>query len=255
MIKTKEGNERAVSEAVGFILIFGIVLSGIGMVTLYGYPALLNQQQEANIRNMEKTMLVLQTDINSLAFKNVPYQETAIQVSGGTLSVNTPDANKWFNISDSTPSDIIELFKPGEIKYQTDAQDVIIGLQNGAVVKWQIGGSSGGSTMLSPPRWYFDATTGTLVITLISIDTDSQKMNTGIGTVMMRINDTNTPVDKDYPGGAIITISYTDLEGDYRIAWRNYFNENFGYTATSIVSIPNVQKLVVKTYNVTILSL
>lgn len=251
MINNVQWKENAVSETVGFIIIFGIVISGIGLVSLYGYPALLNQQEEANLRNMEKTLIVLQTDINSLAFKNVPYQETAIQVSGGTLSVDSPDPLKYFKITG--PSVDYE-FRPGEIKFQTDTQDVIISLQNGAVVKWQVGGSTGGSTMLSPPRWYFDESTRTLVLTLVKIDVDSQKVNTGIGTVMMRLDASDTPIDQPYPGGSTISVTYTDT-GDYRSAWRNYFNEHFGSTTTSSISIPNVQKLVVKTYNLTILSL
>lgn len=251
MISRVNWRSNAVSETVGFIIIFGIVISGIGLVSLYGYPALLNQQEEANIRNMEKTLIILQTDINSLAFKNVPYQETAIQVSGGTLSVDSPDPLKVFKITG--PSVDYE-FKPGELKFQTDTQDVIIALQNGAVVKWQVGGSTGGSTMLSQPRWYFDESTATLVITLVKIDANSYKVNTGIGTVMMRIDASDTPIDESYPGLSTINVTYSDT-GDYRSAWRNYFNEKFGSTTTSSVSIPNVQKLVVKTYNVTILSL
>jgi len=67
-------NNKGVSETVGFIIIFGIVITGISLVTLLGYPALLNQQQEANIRNMEKNFIVLQVNANNLAYKNLPYQ-------------------------------------------------------------------------------------------------------------------------------------------------------------------------------------
>ena len=83
--KTFKPDEQGVSETIGFIIILGIVMTGIALVTLYGYPALLNQQAEANIKNMGNTMIVLQTDLNSLAYRIVPYQETAIQVSGGVL--------------------------------------------------------------------------------------------------------------------------------------------------------------------------
>ena len=66
-------DEKGVSQTVGFMLILAIMIAGIGLVTLYGYPALLSQQAEANARNMEKSMIVLQYDINSLTFKNIPY--------------------------------------------------------------------------------------------------------------------------------------------------------------------------------------
>ena len=70
-MKAKASNRRenAVSETIGFVLILGIVITGIGLVTLYGYPALIAQQAEANIKNMEKTMIVLQTDVNTWRLK------------------------------------------------------------------------------------------------------------------------------------------------------------------------------------------
>ena len=59
----KINNSFGVSESIGFILILGIMVTGIGLVTLYGYPILLNEQSNANIRNMEQNMIVLQTDV------------------------------------------------------------------------------------------------------------------------------------------------------------------------------------------------
>ena len=86
-----------VSEAIGFIIILGIVVTGIALVTLSGYPLLLEQQQNANVRNMEKNMIVLQSDANLLTYKGVPYRETSMQVSGGNLQVinPNPDSESW----------------------------------------------------------------------------------------------------------------------------------------------------------------
>jgi hypothetical protein len=70
--RTLLSRESGVSETVGFLLVFGIVVTGIAMVTLYGYPALMQEQQNANVRNMERTLIILQNDLKSLAYKNVP---------------------------------------------------------------------------------------------------------------------------------------------------------------------------------------
>ena len=67
-------NEQGVSESIGFMLIFTIVIAGIALVTLYGYPLLLQQQVGAEEKIMEKNMIVLQNDMKSLAYKTVPYQ-------------------------------------------------------------------------------------------------------------------------------------------------------------------------------------
>ncbi|MGF3497994.1 MAG: DUF7289 family protein, partial [Methanolinea tarda] len=105
MRKRERPKNLAVSETVGYIIIFGIMMSGIALVTLLGYPALLNQQQEANIRNMERNMIVLQSDVNALVYKSVPYKETTMQVNGGVVSVKRPDQTpSFFTISDDSGS-------------------------------------------------------------------------------------------------------------------------------------------------------
>jgi hypothetical protein len=76
-------NDRGVSEAIGFILIFSLIIAGIGLVTLYGYPLLLQQQVGADEKIMEKNMIVLQNDMKSLAYKTVPFKETALKIGGG----------------------------------------------------------------------------------------------------------------------------------------------------------------------------
>src|SRR5512136_1522336 len=82
----RTGND-GVSEAIGFMLIFGMVIVGIGLVTLYGYPLLLQQQVGADEKIMEKNMIVLQNDVKRLAYKTVPFKETAMKIGWGSLTV------------------------------------------------------------------------------------------------------------------------------------------------------------------------
>jgi hypothetical protein len=67
-------NEEAVSEAVGFILILGIVITGIGLVTLYGYPVLVKEQSNTDIKNMERAMIVIQNDHEEPLLQERPLQ-------------------------------------------------------------------------------------------------------------------------------------------------------------------------------------
>ncbi len=91
---TTRSNDSGVSESIGFMLIFTIVIAGIGLVTLYGYPLLLQQQVSADEKIMEKNMIVLQNDIKSLAYKTVPFKETSLKIGGGSLTVyNSSDTS------------------------------------------------------------------------------------------------------------------------------------------------------------------
>lgn len=255
-------HDGAVSEALGFIIIFGIMLTGIGLVTLYGYPVLVQEQQNSNIRNMERNMIVLQSDINSLTLKSIPYKETMIQVAGGTLMVSkAPNPTRpYFEVTTDGATTLFTFF-PGELKYISDNGDAVIVMENGAVHK-RYYSSPGGSVMISEPRWFYDEPTQTFVMSFIRVNASNDLAQTGIGTVSMKIVDSHE-IDEDV-SGSLVEIEYrSNPDDNYNVAWKNYFSKPdlkliFGsgdgfYSKYRLDA--NVNRLIIKTYNVTILSL
>jgi hypothetical protein len=259
---SKKINDHAVSEAIGFMLIFTIVIAGIGLVTLYGYPLLLQQQVGADEKIMEKNMIVLQNDIKSLAYKTVPFKETSLKIGGGSLTVYNSSyspSSSTLKIYDSgTPSTTyVDAFKPGELRYESVSAQTDISLQNGAVVmRPRI---KSGSAMLSEPRWFYDANTQTMVINLINITSNNIMAKEGIGTVQMTLgpNRQNTTF-KSYsiPAGTTIKLDYTtDSVQDYSVAWDNYFTKSLNMSMTQsgltrTYTMPQITTLVIKTYEV-----
>ncbi|MDD1690223.1 MAG: hypothetical protein LUQ66_06140 [Methanoregula sp.] len=260
--------ERGVSEAIGFILIFSIVIAGIGLVTLYGYPMLLKQQTSANERIMEKNMIVLQNDVKSLAYKTVPYKETSLKIDGGSLTVynstSTPAVSR-LDIRDCDPSgdEYIGAFQSGDLRYSSESAGTDISLQNGAVVMRPH--AEPGSVMLAEPRWFYDAQTNTMVINLIGFNSSYTIARAGIGTVQMAMGETGyTRVD--IPAGNLLCVVYTPdptPEGqNYQVAWDNYFINSMKMTPTGTdheyrlpTDVTNPAILVIKKYDVIIKSL
>jgi hypothetical protein len=259
-------NDGGVSEAIGFLLIFTMVIVGIGLVTLYGYPILIAQQVNADEKIMEKNMIVLQNDVKSLSYKTVPYKETSLKIGGGALTVyntlSTP-AISTIDITDCAGTPYVSAFRSGDIRYSSGSSGTDISLQNGAVVMRQHVQS--GSVMLAQPRWFYDAETNTMVINLIGFNTTGLMSRTGIGTVQMAMGTTNytyVPI----PAGNSLCLKYTpDLtpEGqNYLVAWDNYFRNSMKMTPTGTAyeyklptSIANPAILVIKKYDVIIKSL
>jgi len=257
-------DDRAVSEAIGFILILGLVLTGIGLVTLYGYPVLVKEQSNTDVKNMERAMIVIQNDMKSLCYKNVPYKESTIQVSGGTLEVigaeegNTPE----FVISGSNTIPDIEFpikFSTGALVYRSDRSNEVITLENGAVITRQEG--QAGSAMLAEPRWFYDEDpiTGekTFVIYIMNVTVDDRMAKSGMATVRMKRLD--TPSNPPVPNPGMVTVTYNSPSDKHSTAWKNYLT---GPTvdmrpsgAENTYEIPNVGKLVIKEYDIEILSI
>ena len=267
-LNTKRLNDRGVSESIGFMLIFTIVIAGIGLVTLYGYPLLLQQQVGADEKIMEKNMIVLQNDIKSLAYKTVPFKETSLKIGGGSLTVysstTSPGASN-ITIYDSISPPYVFNFSSGELRYESVSAQTDISLQNGAVVmRPRI---QPGSTMLAEPRWFYDANTNTMVINLINITSSSLMAKEGIGTVQMGLGETkynSYPIDiNDH-----IYVDYTPGSGqNYSVAWDNYFTGSLNMTLPLPQPTPPTKKyqlptdttrpatLVIKRYEVIIKNL
>ena len=231
-------NEQGVSESIGFMLIFSIVIAGIAIVTLYGYPLLLQQQVGADEKIMEKNMIVLQNDIKSLAYKTVPFKETSLKIGGGSLTVyNSSYSPSTFSIditdSAGTTHYLSTPFQSGDLRYESVSALTDISLQNGAVVmRPRI---QPGSTMLAEPRWFYDGPTNTMVINLINITSTNIMAKEGIGTVRMKL------VGAEYhsypePVGTSLYVEYTpDTLKDYSVAWDNYFTKTLNMPLPTIV--------------------
>jgi hypothetical protein len=238
-------NDRAVSEALGFLLIFTMVIVGIGLVTLYGYPMLLQQQVTADEKIMEKNMIVLQNDLKSITYKTVPYKETSLQIgsSGSFFAYNSSSTYSAFDVYDGGghpkgPNSYVNAFHPGDLRYFSNSADTDISLQNGAVVKRQH--LESGSAMLAEPRWFYDPLTNTLVINLITINSSTTLSRAGIGTVQMELGQTNYSYNTLAPGTNLY-VSYTPDPNpngqDYKEAWGNYFTQSMNMAKTAT---PNV---------------
>lgn len=270
-------NDRAVSESIGFILVFGIIITGIGLVTLYGYPMLLQQQSSSNEQIMEKNMIVLQNDVKILAYKMVPYQETSLNVGGGSLTAYnmTYDTTKssGFSIYDdlgqirNQDGSAPLTFYPGDLRYESLSAQTGMSLENGAVVKRML--AQEGSAMLAEPRWFYDSKTNAAVIYLIGFNSTDIMSQAGTGTVKMELDQTKTNTTTyDVNGfGEYVHIKYTpNNNANYTTAWDNYFvntmkmtpdpdPSNIGYYILPLVYDPaNPAKLVITRYEIIIKS-
>lgn len=253
--------DDAVSEAIGFVLIFGLMLTGIGLVTFCGYPMLTAGQNRIAAKCMEQTMIGIQSDMESLCFRGAQYRESALLVNGGTLEVVSAEerASPKFMISCDSSDKIIE-FSPGALIYRSDRGADVIALENGAVIMHQEG--SAGSVMLAAPGWFCDVdpigNRKTFVIYLMEIVSEPT-INSGMTTLRMKLlQDSSSTTSIPDPGS--ITVTYRDLSDEYSAAWRDYLTGPAlgmseaegscrGYT------MPDVDRLVVKEYVIEILGI
>ncbi|MDE4908739.1 hypothetical protein L0665_08985 [Methanogenium marinum] len=266
-------DESGVSEAIGFILIFTIVILGISIVTLYGYPVLADAKINSDEKIMEQNMIVLQNDIKILTRNNVPYRDTTIGVSGGSVFVTNSTASEngggeHFNLNyyDGT-NWITTPYYPGSLEFVSDQGTAVISVANGAVIKRQQ--DLDGSSMVSDPRWFYDEDEDTLVLFMTNLSSSQEMTLGGIGTIQMAMLGAPEIHDFSYTTGTReVKIEYfPDLADDYSRAWENYLTGPYIVDSGFLMDAPtgnpgdpdiyrlNVTRLVIKEYNVEILGI
>lgn len=261
-------NDSGVSETVGFVIILGILIAGMAMVTLYGYPALIQEQQNANFRNMQRGMISLQSEIKSLAYKNVPYRETTLQIAGGTMLVRKDPLTSaaYFEISNGT-GNLVPRFYPGQLIYNTDDGKGAVILENGAVLQRFVYDPNG-SSMLAEPRFVYDVNSSTLIIPLIKINATEDFSKAGFSVLEMKLQNYTQEQFTD-PG--MVEIKYhAYAEDNHNIAWRDYLSKPSlylskvtgvgkwdGFTSTFSHDFSGTPggRVIINTFNVTILGM
>jgi len=229
--------ESGVSEAIGFLLMFTIVIMGIGLVTLYGLPMLLQQQSGADEKIMEKNMIVLQNDFKSVVYKTIPYKETSMKIASGALYVyKGGTTGPTFCIGDSGGCGLGYGYMPnnntGDLRYLSSQSQNQVSLQNGAVVMRD--SSASGSVMLAQPRWFYDSNTQTLVANIITVNSSSVLSREGIGTVQMELGQTDYQYISPISGPVRVIYTPYPSDQDYSMAWQNYFEQSLKMTCSGV---------------------
>lgn len=120
-------NENAVSEVVGFILIFGMVVLAIGIIYAFGYPMLQSNMETSVFESSEQSFIVLQSNMKAVAFEQSPVKTVKMKLQGATLAYSN-ESSIQLDYNGTT------IKKPlGRIEYIQDERRIVY--ESGGVFK------------------------------------------------------------------------------------------------------------------------
>ncbi|AGB15906.1 hypothetical protein Halru_1292 [Halovivax ruber XH-70] len=180
---TLRNDDRGVSELVGFVIVFGIIIGSVGILYMTGFSAMGAVQEQEQTRNAERAMDALAENLNDIVEKEgVAYRSGEMSLREGTLSstdnettvaVNVPGED-WINAS-------------GTLSYQTGDTEIVY--EGGAVVRST---ESGDWTIREPP---IRCTDDTAIISLVQLDVDETAVNAA-GTRAISATHSDTTVHR-----------------------------------------------------------
>ena len=173
----READEDGVTETIGFIFIFGIVILSMSLIYAMGYPQLQSNMAANVFESTEQSFIVLQSNMKRVALDQVPLKNLKIKLHDTTISA-TNDSNITVYYNGTLQPSLS--CQTGEIKYLKDER--VLTYENGGVWKTY----PGGKVMVSHPHIYSTTTKDTnfTTISVISINGRGSVGGKGVATTL-----------------------------------------------------------------------
>ena len=224
---------RAVSEVVGYILVFSLVLGTITMVYVAGLSGLNDTRDAERITNAERAFDVLANNFQQMGRGEAPNRATEIKLAEAQLSTST---NRRVSIN-ASEMDTAAAASPVTIRYNPGSDTSIV-YENGAVIRVD----DGNAVMLEEPDFLFDG--GNVVVRYIEPQGSGQSIGGTSTTVLVRAERTTSEVLVNRGGSTNVTMTMR-THPDRVDAWENYYTESIeaatGTTPTCNRSTVNSQ--------------
>jgi hypothetical protein len=213
-------DSTAVSETLGYILLFAIALTAIAIILLIGNSIISNEKSQDNFQNMIQSFNIIQSDMNQVALEETPVMTTLIHMAGGTITANqmANEIQVYYPYNSMTP---IYDNDTGNLTFATDTDlTTTVSIENGGV--WQKSSGNYSDTMVAQPRIYITPQTDTLVLNLIRFNNSQPLMaDAGIGTLNIEMMYNNTYVYTFHNNNNAVNLSFNT---DYPDAWSSYLS-------------------------------
>ena len=140
-------SDRAVSDVIGYVLIFTLIVSSVGIVSTVGFETREDRQRAERLNNVERAFDVFATNVEDVYRGGAPSRATEMRLAGGTLQYGEPTAITVRRADDHTVNHTMELTP---LVYSEGESRVVYA--GGAILR----GEPRGSAMLRDPPFVLD---------------------------------------------------------------------------------------------------
>jgi hypothetical protein len=214
---TVGSDDRAVSDVVGYVLIFSLITISVGLITVGGFSTLQDRQDAERINNAERAFDVFAANMEDVYRDGAPSRATEMRLSGGTLRYGEPVT---ITIANTANPDISTTVQTTPLVYADGRTEIIY--VAGAVIRSE----RGAAVMLREPP--FEITADSTVVPIIAMTAPSNQPTISGEATRIRAESTrrnpipNPDLSAD---GNDITIT---VESPRSGAWERYFEQQVG---------------------------
>ncbi|KAB1196619.1 MULTISPECIES: hypothetical protein [Haloferax] len=179
-------DRRAVSDTLGFIFVFALVLSTVGVVTAVGMGGLQDTRDVERLNNAERAFDILDDNMEDIAVRGAPSRATEIKLADSALSFGTPVSMTVEWEQSGVVDNATVTTRP--LVYTSELSDERLVYAFGAVFR----GTDDAMTIVRHPA--FVLTNDSVVVSAVSTRRSSSSANAvgGSGTYLVRAEMTDS---------------------------------------------------------------
>lgn len=206
--------DRGVSEVVGFVFVFAIVILSVVLVGVTGYAGLQSSRDAERVDSAERGFDVLADNVDDVVRRGAPSRTTEFRVAGDDISVGEPVvvSVSGHPVGDPTTTTFDEQYALGTIVYDSGG-DARLTYVAGAVVRTD----RGGTVMLREPDLLVSGNATTLVLGQPRAS-DAVGVG-GSGNAHLRVTADQPVLAIAEPTPQVVTVSVTSPNVE---AWHDY---------------------------------
>lgn len=206
--------ERALSESIGFVLVFALVVSTIGIVYASGFAGLQDVRDAEQTNNAQRAFEVLADNMEDITKRGAPSRATEVKVENANLYVDDP-----ITINVSVPEDDFSIAHDVHpIVYDANTGEQLFYAQ-GAIIRAREGGSGfvvhESTLVLNQSR---------TVVPVIQTRLEGVGSVGGGGTALIRAEESKTALEYSNMSAAnTVWVNITSPRAD---AWANHLEDS-----------------------------
>ncbi|MDZ5812055.1 hypothetical protein U4E84_11950 [Halorubrum sp. AD140] len=209
------GDDRGVSDVVGYVLVFSLITITIGTVFAVGITGVEDRREAERVENVERAFDVFDDNVRDVQRYDDPGRSTEIRLSGGTLSLTETTTVTLRNET----GDVVLQREHRSLTYANG--DATVAYETGAWFR----GDGDGAVMRSEPRFVAAGDRTTLPLVLLYPVGDATAR--GDGTVQVGASRRST-IGSDYTDAGDGPYELR-IDSTYADAWERYFDRTDGF--------------------------
>jgi len=197
--------DRGVSDVIGFVLVFSLVATTVGIVSVTGFDVLNDARNSEQVSNGQRAFDVLADNLEDIHESGAPSRSTEVDLTDAQLTTSeTIIVNlSWEDTSDARPRESVNYSSRPIVWESSSEADAEVVYSLGAVVRSSAGT---GEVMLKEPPFVLKQ--DRLLLPLVRTTVDEPQT---VGGSTVRVNGVGT-------GSALVNASTT---GEYDVVWLN----------------------------------